>query len=179
MAVKRIQYMDVMIDLETLGTLADSAIISIGAVRFDQTTIDDDGFYRVISVSSNQDEGRKINASTLNWWIGQTEKAKAIFTDKNAVSLDTALNDLRTWLEGSGTDVRVWGNGSDFDISMLAHAYGEQGTPWKFWNTRCFRTIKELPKAKAIAKPANLLAHNALFDAIAQTQHLQAIWKIL
>ena len=40
----------IMIDLETLGTVADAAIMSIGAVRFDLDSdkIDDTGFYASI-----------------------------------------------------------------------------------------------------------------------------------
>lgn len=168
---------DIMIDLETLGTRPDSAIISIGACRFNADAMDDDGFYRAITIESNQLEGRDINPDTLVWWLGQTDKAKAVFTDPDRVDLGTALDDLRAWIGPKWGDVRVYGNGSDFDIAMLSHAYGRQGTPWKFYNVRCFRTLKEQPAAKKVPKPANALAHNALFDAIAQAQHLQAIWK--
>lgn len=170
---------DIMIDLETLGTKADAAILSIGAVRFNETEMDDAGFYRVITIESNQAEHRTINGDTLRWWIGQTDKARAVFDDPNRVDLGTALDDLRAWIGPKWGDVRVYGNGSDFDIAMLAHAYGNQGTPWKFYNVRCYRTIKELPRAKAVLKPFNAGAHNALFDAITQAQHLQAIWKAI
>lgn len=174
-AIKGI-YNDIMIDLETLGTRPDSAIIAIGAVKFNIDTLDDESFYRVINIESNQHEGRAINADTLVWWLGQTDKAKAIFTSPDRVDLGDALDDLREFIHPGA---RVWGNGSDFDISMLTHAYGNQKTPWEFYNTRCFRTIKSMPQAERAIKPTNAGAHNALFDAINQAQHLQAIWKVL
>ncbi|NQW82286.1 MAG: 3'-5' exoribonuclease, partial [Polaromonas sp.] len=63
-----------MVDLETLGTVADAVILSIGAVKFDldSDAIDDDGFYASISIESNQETGRRIQEDTLIWWMGQS-----------------------------------------------------------------------------------------------------------
>lgn len=177
---KKIVMNDVMIDLETLDTSASAAILSIGACRFNESEIDNDGFYRVIKIQSNIDEGRTISGSTLAWWMTQGERAKAVFTDPKAVTLDQALDELREWLGSpiEAKNVRVYGNGANFDISILDHAYaaGGQTSPWEFYNVRCFRTLKSLPSARGVSKPENALAHNALFDAIAQAQHLQALW---
>lgn len=172
---------DVMIDLETLDTAVTGAILSIGACRFNEDEIDNDGFYRVIKIQSNIDEHRTISGNTLAWWMTQGEKAKAVFTAPDAVPLSQALDELREWLGSSiaAKNVRVYGNGANFDISILDHAYaaGGQTSPWEFYNVRCFRTLKSVPSARNVAKPENALAHNALFDAIAQAQHLQALWK--
>lgn len=176
-------YKDIMIDMETLGTTADAVILSIGAVRFDlnSTDIDNDGFYNVVSIDSNHECGqRRISQDTLAWWMGQSEGAKKVFTDPS-VTLRTALLDLADWMgEDMGT-TRVWSNGASFDIPMLEQAFTsfDIEIPWQFWNASCFRTIKNLPMVKKIPKPANQLAHNAFADALAQAQHLQAMWKIL
>ena len=169
-------YNDIMLDLETLSTDTDGAIVSIGAVRFNENSIDDNSFYRVITIQSNIDEGRTISGSTLKWWLSQDAKAKAMFQDETAVSLGQALDEFRDWVGADAKTARVWGNGADFDNAMVKHAYANQGAPWEFYNSRCFRTIKELPAAKKVPKPANAGAHNALFDAYAQAQHLQLIW---
>lgn len=170
----------VMIDLETLDTLSTGVILSIGAVKFNETNISDDAFYRVITVESNLAEGRTISASTLRWWMSDKvdPAARAVFNAPNQVTLDLALAELHTWF---GTNyeadhIKAWGNGADFDISMLAHAYGLQGTPWRFYNVRCFRTLKSSDAARDVPKPENKGAHNALYDALAQAQHLQALW---
>lgn len=180
-AATRIVYNDVMIDLETLDTAVTGAILSIGACRFNETEIGNDGFYRAITIQSNIDEHRTISGNTLSWWMGQEEKAKRVFNDPEAVTLTQALDELREWLGPpvEAKNKRVYGNGANFDISILDHAYstGGQTSPWEFYNVRCFRTLKSLPSARNVPKPANALAHNALFDAIAQAQHLQALWK--
>lgn len=168
---------DIMIDLETLSTDVDGCILSIGACKFNADEIGNNGFYRAITLQSNLDEHRTISPSTLLWWLGQTEKAKAVLTDAAAVPLGQALDELREWIGPNWDQKRVYGNGADFDISMVKHAYNRQDTPWLFYNVRCFRTIKSSDAAKRVPKPVNAGAHNALWDAVAQAQHLQAIWK--
>lgn len=168
---------EIMIDLETLDTAVSGVILSIGACKFDAHGISNDGFYRAITIESNLAEHRTISPSTLLWWLDQTDRAKQVLTDPQSVSLSQALDDLREWIGPMWKAKRVYGNGADFDISMLAHAYHLSPTPWQFYNVRCFRTIKNLTKAKDVPKPANALAHNALFDAVAQAQHLIDIWK--
>jgi len=173
-------YEHVMIDLETLDTAVTGVILSIGAVRFNADKIDDAGFYQVVTVQSNLDEYRTISPSTLAWWMQQDKAAQAVFSDKNVRTLSAALDALRDWFNATHVKpdvVKVWSNGADFDIPMLQHAYGQQKAPWSFFNSRCFRTMKSNPRFKDVPKPVNKGAHNALFDAVAQAEHLQALWK--
>lgn len=170
----------VMFDAETLGTSADAVILSIGAVKFDLETgvIDDNGFYASISIESNQDFGRRIQEDTLLWWLKQDIAAQSVFHEAK-ITLSDALGDMSDWL---GTDHRtVWSNGADFDIPMISHAYGQARieAPWKFWNSRCFRTYKNLPGAKAVSVPFAGTKHNALADAYHQAQMACAIHAAL
>ncbi len=172
---------NIMIDLETLSTSADAVILSIGAVKFDldKGKMDDGGFYTLVSADSNIEIGRHISESTLAWWMGQGDAAKKVFTDPN-VSLTRALEEFIAWVDRDRDDCVVWGNGSDFDVAILAHAFHTHGLtqPWKFWNTRCFRTYKNLPGAPRCTAPP-LIAHNALHDAISQAQHALEIHAAL
>ncbi len=167
-----------MIDLETLGTRADSVIISIGAVKFDPDSdaLDNDGFYASVSIDSNTEAGRHIGEDTLLWWMGQSPAAQAVFREAKIV-LGVALDELQAFFDRP--DYQVWSNGADFDIPMLAHAYHTHGlnAPWKFFNTNCFRTMKKLPFAKNAAKVENVLKHNALTDAVTQARQLQEYYK--
>ena len=171
----------IMIDNETLGTTADSVILSIGAVKFDLATgkIDDEGFYVSISVDSNMEMGRRISEDTLMWWLKQPAAAQQVFFEPKE-TLRTALELLSDWI---GTDdYEVWSNGADFDIPMLAHAYTQHSieVPWKFWNARCFRTWKNLPGARSVKlSDAVGIKHNALADAMSQAQALIEIHKAL
>lgn len=170
----------IMLDLETLGTVADACIMSIGAVRFDidSEEIDDNGFYASVSIESNLSHKRRIQEDTLIWWMKQGENAQGVFHEEKQ-TLDVALFDLADWI-GTG-DCHVWANGADFDLPMLAHAFVQCGqeVPWEFWNSNCFRTYKKLPGAKLIKLPFTGVKHNALFDAVHQAKTLQAIQKAL
>jgi 3' exoribonuclease, RNase T-like len=170
----------IMVDCESLGTIASAVIMSIGAVRFDLVTgkIDDNGFYSSVTIESNLDLGRRIQEDTLLWWLKQEVAAQQVFHE-GKVELATALSEFSDWV---GKDDNImWSNGADFDLPMLAHAYNQVGieTPWKFWNSRCFRTYKNLPGAKDIRAEAIGVKHNALSDAYQQAQTLCAIHKAL
>lgn len=171
-----------MIDAETLGTAADSVLMSIGAVRFDLDSgeIDDAGFYRSISIDSNRDYGRRIQEDTLQWWFKQSAAAQAVFTEPK-VTLSDALCELSDWLGGEDNPRFMWSMGADFDLPMIAHAYHQivVDVPWKFWNSRCARTYKNLPQAKNVSVPRLGTHHNALADAIYQAQLVQAIQREL
>ena len=168
----------VMIDLETLGTIANATIMSIGAVKFDLNSdyIDDEGFYASISIDSNLLAGRTISEATILWWMDQSPAARAVFKEEKQ-PLEAALDSLSEWV---GTEDRfIWSNGADFDLPMLAHAYEGFGwePPWKFWNSRCVRTYRSLPAAKKLPKLIN--GHNALADAINQAVLVQSIQQRL
>lgn len=169
-----------MCDLETLGTTADAVILSIGAVKFDLETgeIDDKGFYASVSVESNLQWKRRISESTLLWWFKQDAAARQVFFEPKEV-LDEALVQFSDWI-GTG-DYTMWSNGADFDLPMLTHAFTDCGIeiPWKFFNTRCFRTYKNLPGAKNIKTPVAGVKHNAMADAYTQAQHICAVHKNL
>lgn len=170
----------IMIDNETLGTTADAVILSIGAVKFDLETgkVSDEAFYRSISIDSNLEYKRRISEDTLLWWFKQEAAAQAVFHEAKE-HLSDVLVELSDWI-GTGS-YQMWSNGADFDLPMLAHAYTQVGVeiPWKFWNSRCFRTYKNLPGAKDIRVPVPGVKHNALSDAYQQAQTVCAIHKAL
>lgn len=170
----------IMVDLETLGTAADAVIMSIGAVKFDidSGALDDNGFFASVSVDSNLELKRRVQEDTLIWWMKQSSEAQQVF-HVSKDTLRTALLNLSDWV-GDG-DFYVWSNGADFDLPMLAHAYTQCQieTPWKFWNSRCFRTYKNLPQAAGVTFTPSGIKHNALADAINQALHLQAIHAVV
>jgi hypothetical protein len=169
---------DIMIDNETLAVTADAVIISIGAVGFDPATgLLSQPMGARLSIDEQLRMGRKINESTLVWWMKQGGTAKTVF-EENPEPVLSAITRLAVYIESCGPDVRVWGCGSDFDNAQLMHLYDQMHypLPWKFWNSRCFRTLKELNKnIKRDLPPA--VAHNAIADAVSQARHACKILK--
>jgi len=169
---------DVMIDLETLGTQAGCGIVSIGAVPFDEFDVSDNTFYKTITQESNAAAGLGRSNETMAWWHKQSPEARAVLSDPAATGIARALTSFSEWLAGIGSDVRAWGNGADFDLPILGGAYNAVGlpVPWKPYNGRCYRTVKNGYKAVKLQRKGT--HHNALDDAVCQAQHLVDICQL-
>lgn len=161
-----------MLDLETMGNGNRAAIIAIGAVIFDAQNVEQDGFYAQVSLDSSVRQGLEMDTSTILWWLQQSDAARAAFKgNEKSKQLVIVLEEFTIWLEKFG-DVQIWGNGAAFDNTILSAAYRKCGIeqPWKFWNDRCYRTMKALfPDVKCDRFGTH---HNALDDARTQAWHL-------
>lgn len=176
---------NVMIDLETLASTPDSAILSIGACKFDHTGIVDT-FYRNIKMSSANRYDLRIDPATIDWWADQLEmngsSMDALF--KNSIGLARALYEFNEWYGDSS--LITWSKGSDFDLVIMRHAYEKVSDidnldivqPWNFKHGLCFRTMMELFADFPGLKPEFTgTVHNALDDAKWQSQYLINIWN--
>lgn len=162
----------IMLDLETLGTRPGSVITSIGAVKFDERGTYGTPFYMRIDLQSCVDAGLLIDVDTIQWWMKQSDEARAEF-QKESFDLATALENFTYWADYPNAVVHLWGNGANFDNGLLKAAYDKVGmqAPWKFWNDRCYRTLKAMyPHIKMPARVGT--HHNAIDDAISQVNHL-------
>lgn len=166
---------DVMLDLETMGTEAGCPIVAIGAVMFDPRTSEiGDSFYQLITLDSCISRGMTLCADTVLWWMRQGDAARGQICrpDLERADLADALIDFAMWLPNNAI---VWGNGSDFDNVILEAGFRavNQPVPWKYWNNRCYRTVKSLKPSIELEREGT--HHNALHDAISQAKHLQKI----
>lgn len=172
---------EIMCDLETMGTQPGAPVTAIGAVRFE---FHDDmkamePFYQQITLESCMEIGMRPSADTILWWLKQSDAARKQFEDPAAVALPIALDAFTDWL-GDRPDF-IWGNSARFDCGLLEKAYLMCGkvVPWRHWKEQCYRTMKALPGAEQVKLVRRGVHHNALDDAISQAHHLRAIWKEL
>ncbi len=160
---------NVMVDLETLGTGPNSVIISIGAVEFNaKTQTLGHEFYINIDPQSCVNFGLEIDASTVMWWMKQSDAARNCFEKKGA-QLQEALAMFSAWYPQAAP---LWGNGASFDNVILSNAYmvAKVPRPWSYSKDRCYRTLKALmPEIKADETGGTY--HNALDDAKYQALH--------
>lgn len=166
---------NIMIDIETASTSKNAAILSIGAVEFDDVLGIVDEFYVNIALQSCVDKGLEIGGTTFEWWLKQDKEAMKILS-KNKVPLKDALKSLKEWL-GKG-NFQIWGCGSDFDNVILENAFKafNSQAPWGYHENRCFRTIKSsFPQVEIDFKK---LPHYALDDAKHQALHLLKIIEL-
>lgn len=164
----KLEDMNVMVDLETLGTSHNSVIISLGAAQFNSTGVIST-FYRRIDAQSCVDVGLVADMATVMWWMRQGDDARAAFKQKGD-TLMGALQDFRAWFP---KEACLWGNGATFDNVILDSAYKacKLDKPWPYWGDRCYRTIKALYK-HIEADPFAGVKHNAVDDAVHQANHL-------
>ena len=168
---------DVMLDLETMGTSNDAAIVAIGAAEFDVVAGNvGEVFYYPISLESAVAEGGVIDASTVMWWLRQSDAARDALANRgDTLHIRQGLHTFTAWLSTRGTSVRVWGNGVAFDNVILAQAYRRMGlpVPWEYRNDRCYRTVRALYPDIQMQRTG--VHHNAGDDAVSQAQHLLQI----
>ncbi|MCW7764465.1 3'-5' exonuclease [Photorhabdus luminescens] len=176
---------NLMIDLETMGTGPDAAIVAIGAVFFNPSTGEIcSQFYSPVDLASSLSYGGTVDGNTVKWWLRQSVEARAEIFRCELPDLFSVLHDLSDFTQ-TDIDIKVWGNGATFDNIILRSAYERCGSPvfWHFWNDRDVRTIVELGHAIGI-DPKNDIKfegthHNALADAIHQAKYVSAIYQAL
>lgn len=169
-----------MIDLETLGKRPGCKILSIGAVEFSANGLGD-RFYT--SVTTEDQLGLDEDPETLAWWNRQSPEARRVLTEPKTAFVD-GLEQFAGWVKrlGGPRSVYPWGNGADFDNAILHVAFDVSGVkcPWEFWNSRCYRTLKNLPGAPKFQKDKRAgVHHNALDDAVTQAQHAVEVFNAL
>lgn len=156
-----------VVDIETLGTHPDSAIISIGAVLNlpdgEQRTFDSGP----IDLTEQLLAGAHIDQKTVQWWMGQPDQTKGYFKAPT-VRLNRALDLLNHFLNSEETQTDIWAQGPQFDQIILESAYRRHGLPipWKYNQWRDVRTLKSLGLAAEPDRCPQHIAHNALHDAL-------------
>lgn len=169
---------DLMIDLETLGTDPDCVVLSIGACVFDfQKKKIVDKFYIVLDTEDQKNCFRTVDQNTLKWWSQQSNQAKKVFTEPKE-EVREALDQFVQFILRNGTisQIKPWGNGSTFDISILESLFKdyEVKVPWLFYNVMDLRTfVRFQGKGDKVPKLEGV-NHHALDDAINQANYVMS-----
>lgn len=170
-----------MIDLETLATSSDAAILTIGAVKFDPfgsvaDFTNNDKFYAKVDLDSCNELNLTVSDDTINWWATQSKEAQdEAFGPTDRIHIEDAFQDLYKFCWGSQY---VWSNGAAFDIVICETVFKRipKKIPWDFWQVRDVRTMFDLgidPQRPQVT------AHNALEDALAQAISVQNVCRVL
>jgi hypothetical protein len=170
-----------MIDLETLSTAGDAAIVQIGLAPF---WIDGEGLAaegRQIDVDPQTciDAGFRVDWSTLHWWMMQSQEARDAMPLPDAgLPVQAALTAVQDYISALQAErIYVWSNGATFDIPILSNAFRRFGMPdpWGYADARDTRTLSML--ALNAVKPKPAVKHRALDDAVAQVLWVQNMWR--
>lgn len=165
----------VMIDCETLSLDPNAVVVSIGLVRFDPRDFAIGSVCEWnLNIQEQLDAGRQISGSTLQWWMRQSETARAPLTYEGSPVV-TALKELRA---STADATGVWASAPDKDfpwLDTLGSAFGLTDL-LNFRAQRCFRTIREVHDPDYELSPPQFGAcHKASDDAMYQTLYLKNI----
>jgi 3' exoribonuclease, RNase T-like len=161
---------DIMVDLETLATDPQAAILTVAAIRFntnrDYSEITDpfsmDYFYARVDLDQ---PNRSINDDTLKWWSEQAvEVREEAFGEEDRFKIADVMTAFTEWARGGD---RYWANGAAFDFPILEGAIKDAGQmmPWQFWQVCDARTIYKLVPDHDAPKASH---HHALYDCLNQ-----------
>lgn len=147
---------DIMVDIETLGTSANSTIFQIAAVAFDITNGScHTAFNEHADISKNEGYDMQVSGETLKWWVLNHPETFAELLGKGELSSEELIKSFYNWLNWivmtkGPSNVFLWGNGILFDNNMLKTQMETNGLtyPVHFRNDRDVRTIVDLACVK-------------------------------
>lgn len=175
--------MDIILDLETLGTKPGCPIIEIGAcavdpaggaivANFSRRIECDYKHWEVRMLGETDAECTGMDKATAAWWSSDAEKRETLRRIMaGGVGLRIALFQFGEWYTSVGVreERRIWANGPSFDIAILDRAYADARIPrpWICWQERCVRTALELAGYERGSVPWEDTGprHRALCDA--------------
>lgn len=168
-----------MVDLETLGVVPGSVILSVGAVTWtdDARVTFRDALYIRVETLSCLLAGMTVSQDTVQWWAGQAAENPSALDSLRAeapVPLQQALEALADLWRNSGAEC-LWANGAAADPVWLEDAYRrcDMTIPWRHSQVRCYRTvmaISGIPREEWVAPD---IEHDAFQDACAQMKNLR------
>lgn len=164
-----------MLDIETMGTTPGCVVLSIGAVGFNFDGSSLSKYFTVLDLNNSLDLGLKIEPDTLNWWLGQNQEIlKKQLRDGTPVV--QVLEEFNDWLNDISAEI-IWGNSASFDCGLLRAVYeaAKVRPYWSHRNEMCYRTVKNLCPEIPLAEKDGNHAHDPVYDAQYQIQHLKKI----
>jgi len=169
-----IYYDDISIDLETVSTRPDAAIVSIGAVCFDRRP-GGTGFgpeFHVVCDWKTDAKGH-VHQGTLEWWRNQDPNDVVFSNTVERMPLHKALAELQKFADAWANCMTFWWQRGNMDQQWLDSAFERCGmdAPWNYSQWMDQRTLCRELKAEV---PFQGDRHNALHDAKHQARCILA-----
>ena len=184
------KFKHVMIDTETLGRTPGSVVRSVAAVEFDPQT-GETGRQKVwkIDLADSIRYGFKVEASTLKWWMMQSDEARREFVEGAETPLEDFLENFMQFIAATdeGNDFTLWCLQLDFDVAMLRSMYSwynlnvyrcdEEVLPWNFQKVRDVRPYMDALDSAGLLPPKVADRHTPLADCLAQINYVHLVEK--
>jgi DNA polymerase III epsilon subunit-like protein len=182
--VDRLMALDFMVDLETMGNGPTAAIVQIGCVVFDRDSGEVFDEFKVnVDLASEVKNGFTMDASTAQWWMGQSAEGKNTWVGKASYPSKDALTLFVKFVQKYRENKSVIWSHSTFDAPILMYHFGQLAMKlpirYAFWLD--LRTLSMLGRGVASipkeARPDD--AHDAVADCYYQVKWLVKCWNAL
>ena len=182
---------DVMLDIETLGTKVDSPIIQISAIAFEMDT------GKVVSKFNKHLDIKSqhmyyINVDTLEWWLMtdmELLRDKLLSENTERYPYIDCIIDFVEWLESLG-EITLWGNGTLFDNNFIIFQYEDltgEKFPLSYRIHRDVRTMVDLASRVSRLSEKQIRAevdnpdvkHDSYYDCMYQIDLLRKCYSLM
>lgn len=187
-----------MFDTETMGLKERAIVTTLSCVPFTfegdlkYTKLVEDGFFVKFKISEQVKLGRETTPSTVAWWKGQPNEAKAhsIIPSADDVTLEVGLNKLVAFLKANNYDWKksyVWSRGNGFDFPKIEDLFDMAGikVPFNTFRQRDVRTYVDVLTGAdngnydlQAGVPREFVKHHALHDAALDAAKMIEIYKL-
>lgn len=171
-----------IIDWETADTASTSKLFSLGITWFyaaDTNTISElkqNTAHWNLQLGPQKD--RTASPSTWQWWSQQCEAAKKAHREPPLLHPKQMIEELIEFVKVNKIAYLI-GNGIEFDNVKLKSLCEEHNMPYpvQYWGDLDLRTLAWMSDADKPTFPAELTAHIAHHDTIAEAQVFQHLYK--
>lgn len=182
-----------MIDIETLATSHDAAILEIAAVPFwydmrsgviRQPKHLDQVFQEFPRIEGDQDKYAFVDPNTIAWWQDETRaEAYKRQLDAKRISASIAIAALYKYitdLQKTATRLTIWSLGR-FDIPILEFHFRHWGytVPWHYRDVNDLRTVFEIcgTDPRSDIRQVGMEYHTAMGDCLTQIKAMDIAIK--
>lgn len=181
-----LEELHIMIDLETLSTRANAAILEVGYAVFETqgNGINESGVWKLSlqdQLHMGSSDQRAVDGDTLAWWVMQEEAARMnAFRSLPRIPPLSFLHEFQERIQWHNIQ-GVWSHGLGFDVPIVEdlHRQYQKLVPWHYKTPRDTRTLFWLAGMTSADMQPALLKHSAEHDAIAQALTVQMALKKL
>lgn len=177
---------EMMFDLETLDVKSSAAVLSYGAVVWEQHVSPTQGIswhivdkiQRVIRLDSQLARNRTVGESTLLWWMQQNRTAQDEAFSSNRLPVMDCMHDLCAFATKWDTNA-YWASPATFDFPIWESLAAEfhSAVPWTYRQKYDVRTVvREVGYSvdSHVYKVGRGTAHTPVFDCEMQIDLLTA-----
>lgn len=182
----------IQFDIETLSLHPTNAVVGEIGIHVLHLSHDDEGVHTesdamlsiLLDMEAQQRLGRKIDTDTIQWWLNQNEKARAVMARRaGRVAIIEAIIDVDTFVRkhlevAAENDSRVFilSSAPAFDLTNIRSLYAaaKMEHPWQHWQEHSQRTLRKIGGHKNIPARVMGFEHGGMADAVYQNDVLLA-----